>query len=115
MPSPTAAPSETSSTSRPPSAAAPTADLESLGRRRAHDEFNRGDLRDRLIGADWYEDEDCTAYGLTSRQIEELTVWALEWAEDPGARIHDENAWEAVIASIPRWRVVRLPVEHLRS
>lgn len=69
-----------------------TADLESLGRRRAHDEFSLEDLRDRLIGADWYEDEDYTAYGLTSRQIEELKAWALEWAEDLGARIHDANA-----------------------
>jgi hypothetical protein len=24
--------------------------------------------------------------------IEELKAWALEWAEDLGARIHDENA-----------------------
>ncbi|MFE5730180.1 nucleotidyl transferase AbiEii/AbiGii toxin family protein [Streptomyces sp. NPDC056528] len=69
-----------------------TADLEFLGRRRAHDEFSLEDLRDRLIGADWYEDEDYTAYGLTPRQIEELKAWALEWAEDLGARIHDENA-----------------------
>lgn len=68
-----------------------TADLESLGRRRAHDEFSLEDLRDRLTGADWYEDEDFAAYGLTSRQIEELKAWALEWAEDLGARIHDEN------------------------
>ncbi|MET9357456.1 nucleotidyl transferase AbiEii/AbiGii toxin family protein [Streptomyces sp. NPDC006617] len=44
-----------------------TADLESLGRRRAHDEFSLEDLRDRLIGADWYEDEDYSAYGLTCR------------------------------------------------
>lgn len=69
-----------------------TADLESLGRRRAHDEFSLEDLRDRLTGADWYEDEDYAAYGLTSRQIEELKAWALDWAEDLGARIHDENA-----------------------
>ncbi|MFF5955241.1 nucleotidyl transferase AbiEii/AbiGii toxin family protein [Streptomyces luteogriseus] len=69
-----------------------TADLESLGRRRAHDEFSLEDLRDRLVGADWYEDEDYTAYGLTSRQIEELKAWALAWAEDLGARIHDEHA-----------------------
>ncbi|WP_328477491.1 hypothetical protein OHS71_05835 [Streptomyces sp. NBC_00377] len=55
-------------------------------------EFSLEDLRDRLIGADWYEDEDYTAYGLTSRQIEELKAWALEWAEDLGARIHDEDA-----------------------
>lgn len=66
-----------------------TADLESLGRRRAHDEFSLEDLRDRLIGADWYEDEDYTAYGLTSRQIEKLKAWALAWAEELGARIHD--------------------------
>jgi len=69
-----------------------TADLESLGRRRAHDEFSLEDLLDRLTGADWYEDEDYAAYGLTSRQIEELKAWALEWAEDLGARVHDENA-----------------------
>ncbi len=69
-----------------------TADLESLGRRRAPEEFSLEDLRDRLTGADWYEDEDYAAYGLASRQIEELKTWALEWAEDLGARIHDENA-----------------------
>ncbi|MFE2583766.1 nucleotidyl transferase AbiEii/AbiGii toxin family protein [Streptomyces sp. NPDC059378] len=69
-----------------------TADLESLGRRRAHDEFSLEDLRDRLTGADWYEDEDYAAYGLTCQQIEELKTWALEWAQDLGARIHDENA-----------------------
>lgn len=68
-----------------------TADLESLGRLRAHDEFSLEDLRDRLTGADWYEDEDYAAYGLTSRQTDELRTWALEWAEDLGARIHDEN------------------------
>ncbi|MEW2495215.1 nucleotidyl transferase AbiEii/AbiGii toxin family protein [Streptomyces nodosus] len=69
-----------------------TADLETLGRRRARDEFSLEDLHDRLIGADWYEDEDYAAYGLTSQQIQELKTWALEWAEDVGARIHDENA-----------------------
>ncbi|MEV7684895.1 nucleotidyl transferase AbiEii/AbiGii toxin family protein [Streptomyces bungoensis] len=69
-----------------------TADLEALGRRRAHDEFSLEDLRDRLTGADWYEDEDYAAYGLTTRQIEELKAWALEWATDLGERLHDENA-----------------------
>ncbi|MEU1488035.1 nucleotidyl transferase AbiEii/AbiGii toxin family protein [Streptomyces sp. NPDC005752] len=61
-------------------------------RRRAHDEFDLGNLRDRLTGADWHEDEDYAAYGLTARQIEELKAWALEWAEDLGARMRDENA-----------------------
>ncbi|WP_327188785.1 nucleotidyl transferase AbiEii/AbiGii toxin family protein [Streptomyces xinghaiensis] len=69
-----------------------TADLESLGRRRAEDEFSLEDLYDRLTGADWYEDEDYAAYGLDSGQIEELKAWALAWAEDLAARIHDENA-----------------------
>ncbi|MFJ6564494.1 nucleotidyl transferase AbiEii/AbiGii toxin family protein [Streptomyces sp. NPDC091412] len=50
------------------------------------------DLRDRLTGADCYEDEDYAVYGPTSRQFEEPATWALEWAEDLGARIHDENA-----------------------
>ncbi|MFM9611988.1 hypothetical protein DF268_10405 [Streptomyces sp. V2] len=66
-----------------------TADLESLGRRRAEEEFSLEDLRDRLTGADWYEDEDYAAYGLTPQQIDELKAWALKWAEDLGARIHD--------------------------
>jgi hypothetical protein len=30
-------------------------------------------------------------YGLTSRQIEELKAWALAWAEDLEARLHNEN------------------------
>lgn len=31
-------------------------------------------------------------FGLPSRQFEEPARWALEWAEDLGTRIHDENA-----------------------
>lgn len=69
-----------------------TADLESLGRRRTQDEFSLEDLRDRLTGAEWYEDEDYAAYGLNPRQIDELKAWALAWATDLGERIHDENA-----------------------
>ncbi|MFI6892881.1 nucleotidyl transferase AbiEii/AbiGii toxin family protein [Streptomyces sp. NPDC050256] len=67
------------------------ADLESLGRRRAQDEFSLADLRDRLTGADWYEDEDYTAYGLTPRQVAELKTWAVEWATDLGERLHEED------------------------
>jgi hypothetical protein len=69
-----------------------TADLETLGRRRVREEFSLEELRDRLTGANWYEDEDYTAYGLTSGQIEELKRWAMEWAEDLEARLHAENA-----------------------
>ncbi|MFJ4633667.1 nucleotidyl transferase AbiEii/AbiGii toxin family protein [Streptomyces sp. NPDC088847] len=67
------------------------ADLEALGHRRAYDEFSLADLRDRLTGADWYEDEDYAAYGLNAQQIAELKAWALEWAQDLGSRIHDEE------------------------
>jgi hypothetical protein len=65
------------------------ADLETLGRRRAHDEFSLPDLRDRLVGADWYEDEDYAAYGLTPEEITELKKWALEWATDVEERLHE--------------------------
>ncbi|MBN3931725.1 nucleotidyl transferase AbiEii/AbiGii toxin family protein [Streptomyces verrucosisporus] len=68
------------------------ADLENLGRRCAHEEFSLEDLRDRLIGANWYEDEDYTAYGLALGEIEELKKWAVRWAEDLEARIHAGSA-----------------------
>jgi predicted nucleotidyltransferase component of viral defense system len=67
------------------------ADLEALGRRRAHDEFSLEDLHDRLTGADWYEDEDYTAYGLTTPQITHLKTWALHWAQDLATRIHNTD------------------------
>ncbi|MFF3557696.1 nucleotidyl transferase AbiEii/AbiGii toxin family protein [Streptomyces tsukubensis] len=65
-----------------------TADLELLGRRHARTEFSLHDLRDRLTGTDWYEDDEFLAYGLTPDQIGELRTWALEWATDLGHRLH---------------------------
>ncbi|GGN96562.1 hypothetical protein GCM10011579_098140 [Streptomyces albiflavescens] len=41
-----------------------TADLETLGRRHARFEFSLQDLRDRLKGAEWWDDKDFTDYGL---------------------------------------------------
>lgn len=38
--------------------------LEFLGRRHARVDFSLHNLRNRPIGADWYEDEEYTAYGL---------------------------------------------------
>lgn len=83
------------------------ADLESLGRRRAHDEFSLEDLRDRLTGADWYEDEDYAAYGLTSRQIEELKTWALEgrrtWQRGSTTRTPDKRRYLTPVGVIMGW------------
>lgn len=67
------------------------ADLELLGRRHARVEFSLHDLRDRLIGADWYEDEEFTAYGLAPDDIRALRTWALEWVTDLSARLHSES------------------------
>ncbi|WP_306335686.1 nucleotidyl transferase AbiEii/AbiGii toxin family protein [Streptomyces sp. KL118A] len=68
-----------------------TADLETLGRRHARVEFSLHDLRDRLAGAEWWDDEDFTNYGLSSDQIQALRTWALEWTTDLEARLHTEQ------------------------
>lgn len=67
------------------------ADLESLGRRHARIEFSLHDLRDRLVGADWYEDEEFAAYGLPPEEIQELRTWALDWATDLSTRLHSDQ------------------------
>ncbi|WP_030565751.1 nucleotidyl transferase AbiEii/AbiGii toxin family protein [Streptomyces aureocirculatus] len=68
-----------------------TADLEVLGRRHARVEFNLGDLRDRLVGAEWWDDENFADYGLDEGQIQELRAWALQWATDLESRLHAEQ------------------------
>ncbi|MEV0115911.1 nucleotidyl transferase AbiEii/AbiGii toxin family protein [Streptomyces sp. NPDC050844] len=67
------------------------ADLETLGRRHARVEFSLHDLRDRLVGADWYEDEEFAAYGLPDDKIQDLRTWALDWVNDLNARLHAEE------------------------
>ncbi|MFQ6198822.1 hypothetical protein ACLMMR_31915, partial [Streptomyces sp. NPDC000405] len=67
------------------------ADLETLGRRHARFEFSLQDLRDRLAGADWLDDEEFAAYGLTEAQTAELRTWALAWATDLDARLHTDE------------------------
>lgn len=61
-------------------------DLETLGRRHARNDFDLHDLRDRLVGTDWYEDEEFAAYGYTPDQTTALRTWALEWATDLDTR-----------------------------
>ncbi|GHE82376.1 hypothetical protein GCM10018789_07570 [Streptomyces werraensis] len=64
-----------------------TRDLERLGERHGRDEFRREDLRDRLAGAEWYDDEEFASYGLTECQVAELRDWAQEWASDLDSRL----------------------------
>jgi hypothetical protein len=58
-------------------------ELESLGRRHAWDEeFSLSELRARLEGAEWYDDQAFAEYGLEAEEITELRGWALGWADD---------------------------------
>ncbi|WP_406841829.1 nucleotidyl transferase AbiEii/AbiGii toxin family protein (plasmid) [Streptomyces sp. AHU1] len=67
------------------------ADLEMLGRRHARYEFSLEDLRDRLNGAEWWDDEDFTDYGLNPGQLTDLRAWALAWAAELDARLYAEE------------------------
>ncbi|MFD3442354.1 nucleotidyl transferase AbiEii/AbiGii toxin family protein [Streptomyces sp. NPDC058685] len=67
------------------------ADLETLGRRHARFEFSLQDLRDRLAGAEWWDDPDYTAYGLTPEQLTALRTWALAWTAELDARLHADE------------------------
>ncbi|MET9695229.1 hypothetical protein ABZY81_43890, partial [Streptomyces sp. NPDC006514] len=44
-----------------------------------HDEFRLHDLRDRLAGADWTDDE-FAASGLDEDETAELRAWSQRWA-----------------------------------
>jgi len=67
------------------------AELESLGRRLARDEFSLEGLAMRLEGAQWYDDEEFTAYGLTEAEVTDLRCWAQGWADDIRRRLYAEN------------------------
>ncbi|WP_148590894.1 nucleotidyl transferase AbiEii/AbiGii toxin family protein [Streptomyces sp. WAC01526] len=62
-------------------------ELEQLGRRHGRDAFRLDDLRDRLAGAEWYDDEEFAAYGLTVDATTELRSWAQQWASDLDERL----------------------------
>ncbi|MEU9003644.1 nucleotidyl transferase AbiEii/AbiGii toxin family protein [Streptomyces sp. NPDC059982] len=64
------------------------AELERLGERHGRDEFRLEDLRDRLVGADWADDEEFAAYGLTGHETAELRAWAREWADELSRRLY---------------------------
>ncbi|OKK11130.1 hypothetical protein AMK16_33040 [Streptomyces sp. CB00455] len=68
-----------------------TNELERLGRRHGRDEFRLHDLRDRLAGADWADDEEFAAYGLTEDETAELRAWAQRWVSDLEQRLHEDD------------------------
>ncbi|MFD8982808.1 nucleotidyl transferase AbiEii/AbiGii toxin family protein [Streptomyces sp. NPDC059564] len=68
-----------------------TSELERLGERHGRDEFRLADLRDRLVGADWADDDEFAAYGLTEDETAELRSWARGWADDLGRRLHRDE------------------------
>ena len=58
-------------------------ELEYLGRRHALDEqFDLSELKARLDGAEWYDDQAFAEYGLSAEQITDLRTWAQAWADD---------------------------------
>ncbi|KIZ15706.1 nucleotidyl transferase AbiEii/AbiGii toxin family protein [Streptomyces natalensis] len=70
-------------------------ELEGLGQRHGRDAFCLEDLRDRLVGAEWYDDEEFAAYGLTQDAITELRSWAQQWASDLDERLaRDTDEYE---------------------
>ncbi|MCY0937610.1 nucleotidyl transferase AbiEii/AbiGii toxin family protein [Streptomyces sp. H34-S4] len=68
-----------------------TYELERLGERHGRDEFRLEDLRDRLAGADWADDEEFAAYGLAEQETAELRAWAQNWVSDLDQRLHDHD------------------------
>ena len=69
-----------------------TAELEALGRRHAwEEEFTLEDLKFRLDGADWYDDQAFAEYGLTTQEISYLRRWAQSWSDDINRRLYAET------------------------
>ncbi|UIX33455.1 nucleotidyl transferase AbiEii/AbiGii toxin family protein [Streptomyces sp. GQFP] len=62
-------------------------DLERLGERHGRGEFRLQDLRERLGGAEWLDDDEFAAYGLTPDATEELRIWAQQWVSDLDQRL----------------------------
>ncbi|MFG2961452.1 hypothetical protein ACGF5O_48015 [Streptomyces sp. NPDC048291] len=58
------------------------ADLEMLGSRHGRGDFRLYDLHDRLGTAQWIDDAEFEAYGLSQKEISELRQWAQEWVSD---------------------------------
>ncbi|WP_443074456.1 nucleotidyl transferase AbiEii/AbiGii toxin family protein [Streptomyces sp. NBC_01462] len=61
-------------------------ELENLAATRP-EEFDLGELHDRLESLEWIADAEFEAYGMDSAGIAELRQWAQEWLEDLGQRL----------------------------
>jgi hypothetical protein len=69
-----------------------SAEIEALGRRHAwEDEFSLEDLKFRLDGADWYDDQAFVEYGLSESEIADLRRWAQAWSDDINRRLYAES------------------------
>ena len=69
-----------------------TTELETLGRRHAwEEEFTLEDLKFRLDGADWYDDQAFAEYGLPAQEISALRRWAQSWSDDINRRLYAET------------------------
>jgi hypothetical protein len=67
-------------------------ELESLGRLHAWDEeFSLSELKARLDGAEWYDDQAFAEYGLSAAEITDLRIWAQAWADDINQRIYRDT------------------------
>jgi len=62
-------------------------DLETLGERHGRGEFRLEDLRDRLGTAEWMDDVEFEAYGLSADDIHVLRRWAQHWINDLDRRL----------------------------
>ncbi|MFE1384486.1 nucleotidyl transferase AbiEii/AbiGii toxin family protein [Streptomyces sp. NPDC058740] len=68
-----------------------TPELEQLGARHSRDEFRLDDLRDRLAGVEWTDDDEFAAYGLSESETAKIRAWAQNWADDLNRRLHDPD------------------------
>jgi len=66
------------------------AELESLGRRHAWDEFSIENLVMRLNAVEWRADDEFSAYGLSEETIADLRRWAQAWADELNQRLQSE-------------------------
>lgn len=69
----------------------PLPELEQLGQRHGRDASRLDDLRDRLAGTEWFDDEEFAAYGLSDDAITTLRNWAQQWAGDLDERLARES------------------------
>ncbi|TXL84532.1 nucleotidyl transferase AbiEii/AbiGii toxin family protein [Streptomyces sp. IB2014 016-6] len=62
-------------------------ELEMLGERHGRGQFRLDDLRDRLGTAQWIDEEEFEAYGLSADEISALRQWAQDWVSDLEQRL----------------------------